>query len=111
MSKGKWKKPLNILLSAGLVTSLGIPVVPTTAVAATAASDLLISEYVEGSSINKAIELYNGTGKIVDLSTYSLELLFKWISNSITNLKVIRYIGKWKNICDLSWTSCRRYNK
>ncbi len=40
MSKGKWKKPLNIFLSAGLVASLGIPYVPTTAVAATAASDL-----------------------------------------------------------------------
>ena len=25
MSKGKWKKPLNIVLSAGLVASLGIP--------------------------------------------------------------------------------------
>jgi PKD repeat protein len=37
------------------------------------ASDLIISEYVEGSSNNKAIELYNGTGADVDLSTYSLK--------------------------------------
>ena len=63
MSKGKWKKSLNIFLSAGLVASLGIPAVPSTAVAATDATDLLISEYVEGSSYNKAIELYNGTGQ------------------------------------------------
>lgn len=35
-------------------------------------SDLIISEYVEGSSNNKAIEIYNGTGKDVDLSAYSL---------------------------------------
>ncbi|RLL47144.1 endonuclease/exonuclease/phosphatase [Oceanobacillus piezotolerans] len=38
------------------------------------AEDLIISEYIEGSSFNKAIELYNGTGEQVDLSTYSLEL-------------------------------------
>ena len=38
------------------------------------ASDLIISEYLEGSSFNKAIELYNGTGGDVDLSSYTLEL-------------------------------------
>ncbi|MCZ2257582.1 endonuclease [Sporosarcina sp. G11-34] len=38
------------------------------------ATDLFISEYVEGSSNNKAIELYNGTGAAMDLSDYSLEL-------------------------------------
>lgn len=37
-----------------------------------AATDLFISEYIEGSSINKAIEIYNGTGTTVDLSNYSL---------------------------------------
>ena len=35
-------------------------------------SDLIISEYVEGSGQNKALELYNGTGADVDLSAYSL---------------------------------------
>ena len=35
------------------------------------ASDLFISEYVEGSSNNKGIEIYNGTGASVDLSSYS----------------------------------------
>jgi len=37
-------------------------------------SDLFISEYVEGSSNNKYIEIYNGTGKEVDLSNYSVNL-------------------------------------
>jgi len=37
------------------------------------ATDLIISEYVEGSSNNKAIELYNGTGSSIDLSNYSLK--------------------------------------
>ena len=35
-------------------------------------SDLIISEYLEGSSNNKAIEIYNGTGADVDLAAYSL---------------------------------------
>jgi hypothetical protein len=40
----------------------------------TNATDLIISEYVEGSSNNKYIEIYNGTGSSVDLSGYKLEL-------------------------------------
>lgn len=35
-------------------------------------SDLIISEYLEGSSNNKALELYNGTGEAIDLSEYKL---------------------------------------
>ncbi|CAL2077000.1 endonuclease [Tenacibaculum sp. 190524A05c] len=36
------------------------------------ATELIISEYVEGSSYNKAIEIANFTGSTVDLSSYSL---------------------------------------
>ena len=74
MSKRIWQKPLKTVLAAGLVANLLIPVIPLTTEAATkAAEDLIISEYIEGSSYNKAIELYNGTGSDVDLSQYSLE--------------------------------------
>lgn len=38
------------------------------------ATDLFISEYIEGSSNNKALEIYNGTGATVDLSAYSVAL-------------------------------------
>ena len=40
------------------------------------AADLFISEYIEGSSNNKAIEIYNGTGAAVDLGAggYKLQL-------------------------------------
>jgi hypothetical protein len=37
-------------------------------------TDLFISEYIEGSSYNKYIEIYNGTEDAIDLSTYTLEL-------------------------------------
>ncbi|NYF23736.1 endonuclease [Sporosarcina sp. JAI121] len=74
MSKWKWKKPLNTFLSLGLVASMLVPTLPAVAASETTASDLLISEYVEGSSFNKALELYNGTGSSVDLSDYTLEL-------------------------------------
>jgi len=38
------------------------------------AGDLIISEYIEGSSNNKAIEIYNGTGQTINLSGYSIKL-------------------------------------
>lgn len=41
---------------------------------ANVAIDLFISEYVEGSSNNKYIEIFNGTGAAVDLSGYRLRL-------------------------------------
>ncbi|HOH98212.1 MAG TPA: endonuclease [Candidatus Cloacimonadota bacterium] len=37
------------------------------------ATNLIISEYIEGTSYRKAIEIYNGTGAPVDLSAYSLK--------------------------------------
>ncbi len=40
----------------------------------TGASDLFISEYIEGGGNNKALEIYNGTGADVDLTGYSIEL-------------------------------------
>jgi predicted extracellular nuclease len=49
------------------------------AMAATAAptsADLYFSEYVEGSSYNKALEIFNGTGSTVDLSAYEVAVYF-----------------------------------
>ena len=45
----------------------------TTGIFAQQTTDLIISEYVEGSSNNKAIEIFNGTGATVDLSAYTLK--------------------------------------
>ncbi len=45
----------------------------STTTATSSGSELFISEYVEGSSNNKAIEIANFTGNSVDLSIYSLK--------------------------------------
>lgn len=41
--------------------------------ATTVATDLFFSEYIEGTSNNRAIEIFNGTGADVDLSAYSVK--------------------------------------
>ena len=46
--------------------------------AAAAPSELFFSEYIEGSSNNKALEIYNGTGAPIDLAAnaYSVQMFF-----------------------------------
>ncbi|MCI0501970.1 MAG: lamin tail domain-containing protein, partial [Fusobacteria bacterium] len=57
-----------------------------------ALSDLFISEYVEGSSNNKALEIYNGTGGAIDLaaSGYSIKMFF---NGSTTPLLTVNLNG------------------
>ena len=74
MNNSLWNKSAKALLAVGLVASFGVPTSQTAVEAAAPASDLFISEYIEGSSFNKAIEIYNGTGTSVNLSPYSLSL-------------------------------------
>ncbi|SEI83834.1 hypothetical protein SAMN04488127_0586 [Bhargavaea ginsengi] len=88
MNQKRWRRPLNGLLSASLMLSLMVPAIPATANAETATEDLLISEYIEGSSFNKALELYNGTGAEVDLGAYSLELYANGSSSPSNSLKL-----------------------
>lgn len=69
-----YPRSLVWLVALALVLGATVPVVVRPVRAAS--TDLFISEYLEGSSFNKAIELYNGTGTSVDLAAgaYSLEL-------------------------------------
>ncbi len=62
----------NLVLILGLL--FGALGVITQEASAAAITDLFISEYIEGGSSNKAIEIFNGTGAPVDLSQYSLQL-------------------------------------
>jgi predicted extracellular nuclease len=61
-----------------VVVTLGAMIVALAAGAGVSAAptELFFSEYIEGSSFNKAVEIYNGTGAAVDLGAlgYKLEL-------------------------------------
>ena len=64
-----------------------VPVIDATTTVASGATDLFISEYIEGSGSNKALELYNGTGADVDLSNYQIWKIANggsWPENSLS---------------------------
>ena len=54
------------------------------------ATDLFISEYIEGSSNNKALEIFNGTGATIDLAAggYKLELYSNGSATVTTTLNL-----------------------
>ena len=58
-------------------------------------TDLFISEYVEGTSNNKAIEIYNGTSSGIDLAAngYKLEFYFNGATTAGTTINLTGTIG------------------
>lgn len=74
-------RTLAAVVSTALAATLALPA--ATAAAATPSTDgIVFSEYVEGSSHQKAVELYNGTGAPVSLAG----LQFRLYSNATSNL-------------------------
>jgi predicted extracellular nuclease len=67
-----YRARLLAVLTAALVAAAGQPS------PALAPSELFFSEYIEGSSNNKALEIFNGTGAAIDLaaSAYSVQMFF-----------------------------------
>ena len=67
-------------VAAVCAVGLGVGLVPFVAVptAQAAPTELFISEYIEGSSNNKALEIFNGTGGAIDLGTagYNVQMFF-----------------------------------
>ncbi|MCG9760167.1 MULTISPECIES: ExeM/NucH family extracellular endonuclease [unclassified Pseudoalteromonas] len=53
-----------------------------------AQAEVIISEYVEGSSYNKAIELYNGSDEAVSLTGYSVNFFFNGATEARTNIEL-----------------------
>lgn len=51
-------------------------------------TDLIISEYVEGSSNNKFVEIYNGTGASVNLNDYRLRLFSNGASSATNDVQL-----------------------
>lgn len=72
----KASKKLSVLLAVIMLASSFISFLTPFSVMADGvyANDLFFSEYIEGSSNNKAIEIFNGTAQTVDLSQYTVEL-------------------------------------
>ena len=68
LTKRRFSLVRMVELGALLIVLLSITLSPTGA----APSELIISEYGEGSGFNKYIEIYNGTGVPVDLSPYQV---------------------------------------
>ncbi|ERX39581.1 endonuclease/exonuclease/phosphatase family protein [Pseudomonas aeruginosa] len=64
--------PLRNAALLGGLALLGLPVAN--------AAELIISEYVEGSGNNKALEFYNSGSQVLDLSAYRVEFYFNGTS-------------------------------
>ena len=67
-------KRLYKAISSLTILVLSLVLMQPTRSAQALASELFISEYIEGGSFNKAVEIYNGTGASATLSEYVLEL-------------------------------------
>jgi len=80
------------------VLLLSLPVllaVVASLAAAAQPADLLLSEYVEGSSLNKAVEIFNGTGAAIDLglADYRLEVYFNGHSSAGTTVDLVGVVA------------------
>jgi uncharacterized protein len=65
---GSWR---SLTCALGVLVGLAVP-----GAAQAAPTELFFSEYVEGSSNNKALEIYNGTGATVNLAGYDVQMCF-----------------------------------
>ena len=70
MSRLALRSQVRRLAVALLVAAAG-PLAPSSASAAPPV-ELFFSEYIEGTSNNKALEIYNGTGAAIDLAAVPL---------------------------------------
>jgi predicted extracellular nuclease len=84
-------RKVYIMLSIALILSLSLGSLPgQTSPVRAATSDLFFSEYVEGSSNNKALEIYNGTGAAVDLAAggYNVQMYFNGAATATTTINL-----------------------
>lgn len=66
-------------------------------------ADLFFSEYIEGSSNNKALEIFNGTGAAIDLSAYSIQMFFNGsvsagLTINLTGLLRLGMFMSWRRV-------------
>ena len=88
---GNFVVAVTLTNSAGVVAVRQSTVMVASAVAVApvippGAPDIFFSEYVEGTSNNKALEIYNPTAAAIDLSTYSIKLFSNGASTTTSVL-------------------------
>ncbi|MHB0923932.1 MAG: ExeM/NucH family extracellular endonuclease [Bellilinea sp.] len=78
----------NVFMAFALMLGVLLATPRQTAVQAAGPAELFFSEYVEGSSNNKALEIYNGTGAAVDLAAggYNIQMFFN--GNPVAGLTI-----------------------
>ena len=76
---------MTLALALGAIVPLIAPA-PTRA----APTELFFSEYIEGSSNNKALEIYNGTGAPINLATagYSVQMFFNGSASAVLTINL-----------------------
>ena len=83
----------NRIILTVIAFFLTVPIVPCASAAA--GSDLFISEYIEGSSYNKAIEIFNPTDADIDITGYQIKFFFNGNSDEGATISLIGVIKAW----------------
>jgi predicted extracellular nuclease len=79
-------KTFSRVFSSAVVLALVLSAFPAQFASAATPTELFFSEYIEGSSNNKALEIYNGTGAAINLATggYSILMSFNGGTSTFT---------------------------
>jgi len=80
-------KFLNKLSTVLIILTMILALVPVQ-FASAATSELFFSEYIEGTSNNKALEIYNGTGAAIDLGSEGYNLQMHFNGNASAGLTI-----------------------
>ena len=91
--EGNVSGTLTITIRIGEETREVVVNVTIIAESSASATDLFISEYIEGGSYNKLVEIYNATNSAIDLSEYTLELYVCGSSCATTASTVLSLSG------------------
>jgi len=76
----------DVVLTATGATQVDVAVVATVTAPAADCSELFFSEYIEGSGLNKCLEIYNPTSSAVSLADYTIGMF----DNGATNMNASR---------------------
>jgi predicted extracellular nuclease len=87
----RWSKSRARLVPGLLVVAVVLPLVFALGTARAAPTELFFSEYIEGTSNNKALEIFNGTGAPVDLGAngYAVQMCFNGSSSCSLNIPLV----------------------